>query len=137
MLVEATLAMAMLSTIGLILLKLSLNVTTPRQWTLQQAITDSYLTIEKATAQRQSFENIIGPTSLWPLDPVTTTVEFGKLPGGTPITGTITRQRTAGPDNNSADNNPAGMRVWHLQSVARYTVGRRSYIKSRTIVRAQ
>jgi hypothetical protein len=146
MLVEATLAMAMLTTIGLILLKLSLNVTTPRQWTLQQAITDSYLTFEKASAQRQSFETITGDASPWPQYPTvaTTTVEFGKLPGGTPITGTVTRTRI--PDSNNLPvkggsgtlvTNPTSMEVWRLQSVVKYTVGKRNYIKSRTVVRSQ
>ena len=145
-LVEATLAMAMLTTIGLILLKLSLNVTVPRQWTLQQAITDSYLTFEKASAQRQSFEAVTGGSSLWPQYPsvATTTVTFGKLPGGTAITGTVTRTRI--PDSNNlpakggsgtAATNPSSMEVWRLQSVVRYTVGKRSYMKSRTVVRSQ
>lgn len=150
-LVEATLALSMLTTIGLILLKLSLNVTVPRQWTLQQAITDSYLTGEKAFAQRESFETISGPDSPWPLDsPATTDVIFGKLPGGTPITGTVTRMRIADPDNIPAITdetnatliaarvkNPTAMEVWRLQSVVRYRVGSRSYMKSRTVVRSQ
>jgi hypothetical protein len=144
-LVEATLAMSMLTTIGLILLKLSLNVTVPRQWTLQQAITDSYLTGEKAFAQRESFETITGPASPWPADPpATTTVTFGKLPGGTAITGTVTRLRIPDPNNRSDKGgtgtevtNPTAMEVWRLQSVVRYRVGSRSYMKSRTVVRSQ
>ena len=142
---EATLAMSMLTTIGLILLKLSLNVTVPRQWTLQQAITDSYLTGEKAFAQRESFETITGPASPWPADPpATTTVTFGKLPGGTAITGTVTRLRIPDPNNRSDKGgtgtevtNPTAMEVWRLQSVVRYRVGSRSYMKSRTVVRSQ
>lgn len=147
---EATLAMSMLTTIGLVLLKLSLNVTVPRQWTLQQAITDSYLTGEKAFAQRESFETIKGPASPWPDTPATTDVIFGKLPGGTPITGTVTRVRIADPNNipaitNEEDpvlkearvKNPTAMEVWRLQSVVRYKVGSRSYMKSRTVVRSQ
>lgn len=143
---ETTLAMTMLTAIGLILLKLSLNVTVPRQWTLQQAITDSYLTFEKASAQRQSFEALTGDGSLWPLYPTvaTTTVTFGKLPGGTPITGTVTRTRIPDAINlpakggsGTAATNPSGMEVYRLQSVVRYTVGKRSYLKSRTVVRSQ
>ena len=139
-LLEATMAMAMLSAVGLALLKLSLNVTTPRQWTLQQSITDAYLTFEKASAQRQPFEAVSGPDSLWPLAPAvaTTTVTFGRLPGGAPITGTVTRTRFAGTINTAASiDNPASMEVWRLQSVVRYTVGSRSYMKSRTVVRTQ
>ena len=146
LLVEATLAMSMLTAIGLILLKLSLNVTVPRQWTLQQAITDSYLTFEKASAQRQSFDTVTGDASPWPLYPAvtTSTVTFGKLPGGTPITGTVTRTRIPDPNNLSSKGgsgtlatNPSAMEVWRLQSVVRYTVGKRSYLKSRTVVRSQ
>ena len=138
--------MTMLTTIGLILLKLSLNVTVPRQWTLQQAITDSYLTFEKASAQRQSFESISGGTSLWPQYPTiaTTTVTFGNLPGGTPITGTVTRTRIPDANNlpakggsGTTTTNPSSMEVYRLQSVVRYTVGKRSYVKSRTVVRSQ
>jgi len=144
--VETTLAMTMLTAIGLILLKLSLNVTVPRQWTLQQAITDSYLTFEKASAQRQSFEALTGAGSLWPQYPTvaTTTVTFGKLPGGTPITGTVTRTRIPDANNlpakggsGTAATNPSAMEVYRLQSVVRYTVGKRSYLKSRTVVRSQ
>jgi len=138
-LIEATMAMTMLSVLGLTMLKLSLNITAPRQWTLQQAITDAYLTFEKASAQRQTFENLTGPDSLWPVSPTvaTTNVVFGVLPGGRQITGTVTRTRTPDANNANATNNPAGMQVWKLQSVVRYTVGGRTYLKSRTVVRSQ
>lgn len=138
-LIEATMAMTMLTVLGLTMLKLSLNITAPRQWTLQQAITDAYLTFEKASAQRQTFEDITGPSSLWPASPTvaTTNVVFGTLPGGRQITGTVTRTRTADTNNANSANNPAGMQVWQLQSVVRYSVGGRTYLKSRTVVRAQ
>ena len=146
MLVEATLAMTMLTVLGLVLLKLSLNITTPRQWTLQQSITDAYLTFEKASAQRKSFDEITGAASLWPISPTvaTTNITFGRLPGGKAITGTVTRTRY--PDDNNLpaknghgnlDTNPTSMEVWRLQSVVRYTVGGRTYLKARTVVRAQ
>jgi hypothetical protein len=145
-LVEATLAMAMLTALGLALLKLSLNVTTPRQWTLQQSITDAYLTFEKASAQRQEFEVVTSTNSQWPIYPSisTTDVTFGKLPGGTAITGTVSRTRMADANNlpakggsGTATTNPTSMEVWRLQSVVRYKVGSRNYYKSRTVVRAQ
>jgi hypothetical protein len=145
-LVEATLAMTMLSALGLALLKLSLNVTTPRQWVLQQSITDAYITFEKASAQRQAFETISGPSSQWPKYPSVTTTEvtFGKLPGGRAITGTVSRTRIPDPNNLPAKGgsgttatNPSAMEVWRLQSVVRYNVGTRSYLKSRTVVRSQ
>lgn len=145
-LVEATLGMTMLTALGLALLKLSLNVTTPRQWTLQQSITDAYLTFEKASAQRQAFEAVSGTASQWPVYPTiaTTSVTFGKLPGGTPISGTVHRTRFADANNLPAKGgsgttatNPTSMEVWRLQSVVKYTVGSRTYYKSRTVVRSQ
>ena len=93
-----------------------------------------------------------GPVSLWPAYPsvATTNVVLGVLPGGREITGTVSRTRY--PDANNLpdpatvtavqwkaalDRNPARMEVWRLQSVVRYTVGSRSYLKARTVVRSQ
>jgi hypothetical protein len=146
MLVEAAISMTLLGVLGLTLLKLSLNVTAPRQWTLQQSITDAYLTFEKATAQRLPFDELTGAQSLWPAQPsvAQTFVVLGKLPGGQPITGTVTRTRF--PDSNNlpakggsgtAVTNPAGMEVWRFQSIIRYDLGGRTYLKSRTVVRSQ
>jgi hypothetical protein len=132
--------------VGLTLLKLSLDVTAPRQWTLQQSITDAYLTFEKATAQRLPFDTLTGANSLWPVSPTiaASAVELGVLPGGAPITGTISRTRFAHPNNlptkggtGTAATNPAGMEVWRFQSVIRYQIGGRTYLKSRTVVRSQ
>ncbi|MEK7950141.1 hypothetical protein [Luteolibacter soli] len=146
LLVEAAISMTLLTTLGLTLLKLSLNVTAPRQWTLQQSITDAYLTYEQAAAQRLNFADLTSAQSLWPAQPsiATTSVVLGKLPGGTPITGTVTRTRY--PDSNNlpasggsgtTTTNPAGMEVWRFQSVIKYTFGGRTYLKTRTVVRSQ
>jgi hypothetical protein len=69
---------------------------------------------------------------------------MGKLPGGRPITGVVSRTRFADPNNlpakggsGTALTNPAAMEVWRFQSVVRYEVGGRSYLKSRTVVRSQ
>jgi hypothetical protein len=155
--------MSLLGVIGVTLLKLSLNVTVPRQWTLQQSVTDAYLTFEKSAAQRLPFDELTGDSSLWPSHPTiaTTTVELGKLPGGTPINGRVSRTRFADPNNlpkplptaaqiedmddgdaktellNRLKNNPAAMEVWKFQSVIRYELGGRTYLKSRTVVRSQ
>ena len=145
-LIETTIAMTMLSILGLALLKLSLNVTAPRQWTLQQTVTDAYMTFEKASAQRQSFDQLTSANSLWPVYPTlaATTVEMGKLPGGRPINGVVTRTRFADANNlpakggtGTALTNPASMEVWRFQSIIRYQVSGRSYLKSRTVVRSQ
>jgi hypothetical protein len=145
-LIETTIAMAMLSVLGMALMKLSLNVTAPRQWTLQQTVTDAYMTFEKATAQRLSFADLTSNDSLWPVYPTlsTITVQMGRLPGGAPINGVVTRTRFADPNNlpgkggsGTPVTNPASMEVWRFQSVVRYNVGGRSYLKSRTVVRSQ
>jgi hypothetical protein len=132
--------------VGLILLKMALNVVTPRQWSLQQAITDAHMTFESAWAQRIPFEDLLSSSSPWPLYPAKSEVqmEMGRLPGGRPIVGTVVRTRT--PDGNNLPahggsgtelTNPAGMVVWKVTSVARYRVGNRVYVKSRTVVRSQ
>lgn len=146
MLIETTIAMTMLSVLGMALLKLSLNVTAPRQWTLQQTVTDAYMTFEKASAQRLPFDDLTSANSLWPVYPTmaTTTVEMGRLPGGRVINGVVTRTRFADANNlpakggsGTAVSNPASMEVWRFQSIIRYEVGGRSYLKSRTVVRSQ
>ncbi|QUE52166.1 hypothetical protein KBB96_04560 [Luteolibacter ambystomatis] len=145
-LVDATLAITVLGMLGLILLKLSLNVLIPRQWTMQQTLSDAYLTYEKAYAQRVPFETLTGVSSPWPAQPQysTTSIEIGRTPGGTPVTGTVYRTRSADGSNYPIDggtgtttNNPAAMKIWKVQSVLTYNIGGNTYVKSRTVVRAQ
>ncbi len=145
-LLEATLALSLLTVLGLGLLKLSLGVLHPRQWTLQQVLTDAYLTYERAYAQRVPFETITSGTSPWPIHPATTStqVEVGRLPGGRPLIGTVIRTRMPDPGNYPVDggtgtvvNNPAAMKIWRLQSVLTYQISGRNYAKSRTVVRSQ
>lgn len=143
---EATIAMSILAVVGLILLKLSLNVVHPRQYALQQVLSDSYLTFERAKAERIPFEDLLSDASPWPRYPniSTETVEVGKLPGGTPVTGQVIRTRMADPGNYPIDGgsgtlatNPAAMQVWSVQSILRYDISGRTYVKSRTLVRSQ
>lgn len=138
--------MVVLSVLGLSLLKMSINITAPRQWTLQQTISDAYMSYEKAYAQRAAFETLSGDTSPWPEFPASSSeqVELGKLPGGSAISGTITRTRHPDPNNypirggtGTMQSNPAGIEGWQLQSILRYDVGGVSYAKSRTVVRSQ
>lgn len=146
MLLEATYAMTFLAALSLILLKLSINITAPRQWTLQQTVSDAYLTYEKAWAQRLPFSQLLDTDSPWPEYPQNseTEVELGKLPGGRPIYGTVIRTRVADSNNYPVDGgsgsvatNPSGMRVFNFQSLLKYEVGGRQYVKSRTVVRSQ
>ncbi|MGB6222684.1 hypothetical protein [Haloferula sp.] len=138
--------MTFLTGLSLILLKLSINVTAPRQWTLQQTVSDAYLTYEKAWAQRLPFSDLLDTDSPWPQYPQKSEVQvqLGKLPGGSEIYGTVIRTRI--PDSNnfpvdggsgSIATNPSGMKVYNFQSLLTYNVGERKYVKSRTIVRSQ
>ncbi len=145
-LLEAMLALSILTTLGLVLLKLSLNILAPRQWILQQAVTDAYMTYERAYAERIPFENLLATGSPWPTFPTTTStvVEIGRLPGNTIISGTVTRTRIADTGNYPIDGgtgtvatNPAAMKVWKAQSILTYKVGTRTYAKSRTVLRSQ
>ena len=144
-------ALAVLTVIGLILLKLSLNILHPRQWVLQQAVTDAYMTFERARAERVPFEDLLAVNSLWPASTplvanVATTpgIEVGRLPGNIPIFGTVTRTRLPDPGNYPIDGgtgtlatNPAAMKVWRVKTVLTYRIGSRSYAKARTVVRSQ
>jgi hypothetical protein len=146
LLVESMIALSILTVVGLVLLKLSLNVLHPRQWVLQQTLTDAYMSYERAVAERIPFESLLENNSPWPAFPVTSTtdVEIGRLPGNRPVMGKVTRTRTADPGNFPIDggsgtpaSNPAAMKVWKVQSVVTYTIGKNSYAKSRTVLRSQ
>ena len=143
---EAGIAMGLLTFIGVILLKMSLNILAPRQWAVQQTITNSYMTYERALAERIPFDNLLDSDSPWPAYPSTASeeVEIGRLPGGRAIFGTIHRTRIPSDNNYPADGgsgtldtNPAAMKVWKVQSIATYTIGGRNYAKSRTVLRSQ
>ena len=129
--------LSILTVLGLVLLKLSLNVLHPRQWTLQQSISDAYMTYETAYAERVTFDTLTGTTSPWPIYPTVTNtaVVLGRLPGGTAINGTISRTRAEVVMTDA--ENPAAMKIWKAQSVLTYRIGRRTYVKSRTILRSQ
>lgn len=139
-------ALSVLTAVGLVLLKLSLNILAPRQWVLQQTVTDAYLTYERAYAERIPFDTLVSGTSPFPVFPATSIsiVEMGRLPGGTPVTGRLIRSRSADPLNYPAAGgsgtvatNPAGLRTWRAQSVIVYQIGSRNYAKSRTVLRSQ
>jgi len=146
LLIEAGISLSILTFVGLMMLKLSLNILQPRQWGLQQTLTDAYLTYERAYAERIPFENLTANNSPWPQFPSTsaTAVEIGRLPGNRPIYGTVTRTRVPDTGNYPIDGgtgnlatNPAAMKVWKVQSVVTYKIGNRNYAKSRTVLRAQ
>ncbi len=142
LLLESMIALTTLTLIGLLLLKLSINILSPRQWTLHQTLADAYMSFERSLAERAPFEDIESANSLWPLFPLTATqvVEIGRLPDARPINATITRTRMEDtvnfPQGNTAVN-PSAMRVWKAQSVLTYEIGDRTYAKSRTVLRSQ
>lgn len=145
-LIEAMAALSILTVLGLVLLKLSLGILYPRQWVLQQTLTDAFLTYERAYAERIPFENLVANDSPWPVFPTTKTdvVEIGRLPGNQTITGTVTRTRQPDTGNYPIDGgtgtvatNPAAMKIWKVQSVVTYKIGSRNYAKSRTVLRSQ
>ncbi len=84
-LVEATIALSMLTVVGLMLLKLSLNILSPRQWVLHQSLADAYMTYERSYAERVPFATLVANGSPWPVHPTlsTTQGEIGRLPGFT------------------------------------------------------
>ena len=150
-LIEATMAMTLLSVTGLLLLNLSLNVIQPRQYVLHQILSDSYLTFERSWAERIPFESLVAPGSPWPDNTAipavsTEVVEIGRLPGDRAVTGTVTRTRFRDANNilpggavggGTEATNPASMQVWQVQSILRYEISGRTYVKSRTVIRAQ
>jgi hypothetical protein len=105
------------------------------------------MTYERSLAERVPFEDLVKSGSKWPAFPAVQAeqMEFGRLPGGRPVLGTVTRTRVPAPSNFPIDGgsgspestNPAAMKVWRVQSVVKYTVGGRDYAKSRTVVRSQ
>jgi hypothetical protein len=162
-LIEAMMALSILTVLGLVLLKLSINILHPRQWIQQQTVSDAYMTYERAFAERIPFENLVASDSPWPASTLaigvnpavtnvaTSTVEIGRLPrhlpdypDGVPIIGTITRTRFPDAGNYPIDggsgdlaSNPAAMKVWKVQSVLTYKIGKKNYAKSRTVLRSQ
>lgn len=145
-LIEAMMALVILTVVSMVLLKGTINILAPRQWTLIQNVSDAYLTYEKAYAQRVPFEDMTGTGSPWPVYPAKaeTSVTMGTLPGGRTLSANVIRTRI--PDTNNmpafggsgtATTNPAEMQTWKLQSHITYTISGRNYVKSRTVVRTQ
>lgn len=145
-LIEALISLAILTLVGLTMLKLSLNILSPRQWVLGQTLSDAYLTYERAYAERIAFADLLASNSPWPAFPATSTtvVQIGCLPGNVPVSGTLTR--TCIPDANNyplnggtgtTTTNPAAMNIWNAESILVYTIGSRTYAKSRTVRRCQ
>ena len=139
-------ALTLLSVVSLLVLKGTMNILAPRQWTMVQNVSDAYMTFEKAYAQRIPFNELTGGSSPWPAYPAKeeSTVTLGTLPGGRTLSASVIRTRIAD-DNNlpafggtgTTSTNPAEMQTWRLQSHVTYSISGREYVKSRTVVRTQ
>ena len=143
-LIEIALSYATLVIVALLTLKASVNATSGQAWTIKQSMSDAYVTRETALASRIPFDSLTGTSSLWAQHPSvsTSTVTMGKLPGGKTVTATLHRTRIPDANNlpaaggtGTATTNPSGTEAWKLQSLLSYTVGDRTYVKSRTVLR--
>lgn len=151
LLIEAMICLSILTVLGIVLLKISMNILAPRQWIMQQTITDAYMSGERARAERIPFASF---RVTWPQFNVGASIAsqivngIGSLPdrvaGGIPINGVVTRTSFPDPNNlpvNSGTGtnatNPASMNIWRLQSVLTYNIGGVAYVKSRTVLRSQ
>lgn len=135
---------ATLVIVALLTLSASVNATSGQAWTVKQAMSDAFVTRETAMASRVPFDILTGSSSPWGLYPsvATATVTIGKLPGGQIVTGTVHRTRIPDPNNlptaggtGTAATNPGATEAWKVQSILTYTVGAKTYMKSRTTLR--
>jgi len=143
-LIEIALSYSVLVLVAFITLKATINASASQTWTVQQSMTDAYITQESAFASRYPFDEISSDGSLWALYPdvTTSTVTVGRMPGGGEVAATLHRTRI--PDSNNlasaggsgtATTNPGGTEAWKLQSMLVYTVADKEYVKTRTTLR--
>ncbi|MGJ8725759.1 MAG: hypothetical protein ACSHYB_14460 [Roseibacillus sp.] len=158
MLVELSLAVSLLLFISLWSFRTNLQTIRPRNWAMVQTITDAYMTGPLAQAESVDFNELLDDTVTdWPTYPnkkTTTDVLVGTLPVGTDeSTGTLVLRKIKGtlvqtkqpaannlPANPTAAQiaaNPARVESWLVQSHLTYSVGSRTYIKSRSTVRTR
>lgn len=146
MLVELSLAVTVLLFVSLWVFRTNMQTIRPRNWAMVQAVSDAYMTEHLARAESIEFANLTDAASPWPVFPnkATSNVVVGNLPGGRPIPGTLvqTRQPAAtnlpsGGGTGDTTTNPARVESWLVQSHLTYTVGGRTYVKSRSTVRTR
>ena len=145
-LIEIAMSFAALVTVSLLSLKASTVTASSLSWTVKQAMTDAYITKEKAMSSRIPFETAASDNSPWPAFPSisSTQVVIGKLPGARDVTATL--HRTRFPDDNNlapaggtgtSITNPSSSEAWKLESLLVYEIGDRQYVKSRTTLRVR
>jgi hypothetical protein len=139
LLLEASIAMGAAAILALLLMKSSLLSISGNQWASVQSLADAALTKEAALAQRVPFADLTAATSLWPdaaagIPSTGQSVVIGRMTGGNPLSGTITRFRVSATPTDDAE---AGLTLWRLYSVLRYKVGQNDYVKSSSTLRVQ
>lgn len=138
LLLEASVALGLVTTLALLLMRGSLLAITGNQWAVMQTLTDACLTRETALATRLPFADITAEGSLWAV-PVSLgevagqPVTLGRLAGGQAVGGTLRRFRTAEPVNGTE----TGMSAWRLHSVLTYKIGENDYVKTRSTLRTR
>lgn len=146
MLVELSLAVVLLLFVSLWVFRTNLQTIRPRNWAMVQAISDAYMTEHLARAEAIEYEVLLSAASPWPAYPNTTTtsVTIGTLPNNRVITGTLVQTRQPAENNlgsaggtGTVTTNPARIESWLVQSHLTYVIGGRSYVKSRSTVRAR
>jgi hypothetical protein len=105
-----------------------------------QTLTDAYLTRETALANRIPLADLTKEGSAWP-DPEVDdppesreTVILGRTAGGNTVEAVLIRFRVNETDETDPDT---GLQVWRLHSILNYTIGEKSYVKSRSTLRMQ
>ncbi|HSJ04067.1 MAG TPA: hypothetical protein VK956_16500 [Verrucomicrobium sp.] len=139
LLLEVSVAMGATAILALLLMKASLLAISGNQWAAVQTVTDAALTKEQALARRVPFADLTSSLSAWPdatngIPGQGLTVVFGRLTGGAPLSGTVTRFRV---NATAVDDTEAGLALWRLHSVIRYRVGQTEYVKSCSTLRTQ
>ncbi len=146
MLVELSLAVALLLFVSLWVFRTNLQTIRPRNWAMTQAVSDAYMTEHQARAEAIDFNDLLSAASPWPAFPTsnTTNVTIGTLPNGRVLTGQLVQTRQPSENNlatagglGDVTTNPARVESWIVQSHLTYDVGGRSYVKSRTTVRTR
>jgi len=137
LLVESTVAVVILSAVGVYLMKGATNAIVAQNWATVQNLSDASMTYEIAYAQRASFETILAENSPWPLFPSKSeqAVVLGAVPGGKEISATLYRTRIR--VSEASSNSDSGAESWKLQSFLSYQIGGRDYLKTRTTIRTQ
>lgn len=138
LLLEASVALGLVTTLALLLMRGSLLAITGNQWAVMQTLTDACLTRETALAARLPFADITAEGSLWAApatlgDVTGQPVTLGRLAGGESVDGTLRRFRTAEP----VDGTETGMSAWRLHSVLTYKIGENDYVKTRSTLRTR